>query len=713
MTDLNRMREARLFIQTGAVARWQARAAQRAETRRVVAEQGPGAADSPERQALYKARVRNVSFLRTAAAAARLPLGLERRMGPTLDFVGLAPSEQARAVGRPVARIVESVARGLVPQGFATGFLIAPDLLMTNWHVFPERADAVGRGANFLYEQGERGVAQGLVFELEPQRFYVSDPALDFAVVAVAPQAQTGEALADLGQITLIEARPKILKGHPVNIIQHPEGGPKQYAVAQNRLVDILEAEGFLQYETDTLEGSSGSPAFSEMWELVALHHASIPHMRGDDVIARDGSIWNEAMGDEEVHWVANEGTRISAIVAHLTALKLASPSEQQILRRLVASSADPVAEGVALVAAAPRLAQERIPGVIQTPTTTTIAVSPDMPSIQMTFTGPVTIHMGGSAEPQTVVAGDPSLRTVAPEKSIRFDPDYDNRKGYDPAFLDPDGTIRIPTPEVIAERVGELVKDDDGAPLVLKYHHFELVMNRVRKLQMWSAANIDYAPSRKMEGDRKSWGRDKWIPDPRLKGLDQIFDADFYKPAGNIDCGHIVRREDNEWGDSPLEIEFANSDTFHWTNCTPQHEAFNQATPGMHDPTYRGMVGIWGALENHIQRSRKDGDTRACLLAGPILTAEDPQADFGRGAIAYPLRFFKVVCVAEGAAGAKVLKVYAFILNQKDVVDRFGIERFDPGKFLRHQVSLKVVETEAGLKFDASLHAADTFVAS
>jgi endonuclease G len=188
-----------------------------------------------------------------------------------------------------------------------------------------------------------------------------------------------------------------------------------------------------------------------------------------------------------------------------------------------------------------------------------------------------------------------------------------------------------------------------------------------------------------------------------------QIFDAEFYKPAGNIDRGHIVRREDNEWGDSDLEIEFANSDTFHWTNCTPQHEAFNQATPGQTDKTYRGMEGIWGAFENYVQKSRKGDDTRACILAGPILASDDPSADFGKGNIQYPVRFFKIVCVVEEAANnTKVLCVFGFILSQQDVVDRSGIERFGPGRFQRYQVPLTEIEAAAGLVFDNVLHKAD-----
>ncbi|WP_428675526.1 DNA/RNA non-specific endonuclease [Reyranella sp.] len=651
-----------------------------------------------------------INLVNARSAATDLPFGVERRMGASLDWVGLAPSEQARKAGRPVARIVSSTAPNIEPEGFATGFLVSTDLLMTNWHVFPTRTDAVGCGANFLHELTERGLARGLTFALEPERFFLSDRSLDFAVIAVAPLTDRGEALSDLGQITLIEARPKILKGQPVNIIQHPEGQPKRYAVAQNRLVDILEAEGFLQYETDTLEGSSGAPAFSEHWELVALHHASIPAMRDGKPLTRNGELWTRDMGDDAVHWIANEGTRISAIVAKLATMSAPSSSEAAILRALIALTADPVPEAIAAVTGAMGKEAISIKTAAPLAAAATTLQETRMGAIQFTFTGPVTINISApvTAGAMTTAPVAGAERPVAVERSIRFDPDYDGREGYDPGFLDDDGTIVVPTPTIAPERLAEIYKGEDGRPLVLKYHHFELVMNRVRRLQMWSAVNVDYSPERKVEGEREDWGSDRWIPDPRIPAAVQIFDADFYKPAGNIDRGHIVRREDNEWGDNDLEIEFANSDTFHWTNCTPQHEAFNQANPARNDRTYRGREGVWGAFENHIQRSRKEQDSRACILAGPILDKEDPSADFGRGVIKYPIRFFKVVCVADELQGGKELKVFAFILSQQNVVDEFGIERFGPGKFKRHQVPLTDIEREAGIVFDPMLHSAD-----
>jgi endonuclease G, mitochondrial len=707
MSRMTRAKEAKAEVQKAALARWTARANSRDYWKAIIAADGPGAADSLDRQEKYRKRVQDIEMLRTIGRRVEFPFGVERRINLIWEPVPTPPSERARKAGRPVARIVGSADPNIDGEWLATGFLVAPDLLMTNWHVFPSRDEAVGCGANFLYEQTDRGVSRGITFALEPERFFVSDKDLDFCILGVASRSDAGDNLVDLGQITLVEARPKILLGHPVNIIQHPEGRPKEYAFAGNRLVDILEEEGFLQYETDTLEGSSGSPAFSAFWELVALHHASIPEMRDGVVWARTDMPWTEDMGDQAVHWIANEGTRISAIVQRLATMTLSSPSERATLRSLLASTADPVSEAAVAVRGA--FGTENSPPASSSDLSMPGFREGDqkVTGIQFTFTGPVTINV--SAAPTSLPPATTMAAPKAVERSIRFDPDYDNRRGYAENFLDPDGAIVVPIPKVADSRLDEIYKED-GEPRVLKYHHFELVMNRSRRLLMWSAANVDYDPDRKIKGERGAWGSDRWIPDPRIPAAVQIFDADFYKPAGNIDRGHIVRREDNEWGDSATEIEFANSDTFHWTNCTPQHEAFNQSDPARNDQTYRGMEGIWGALENHVQRSRSGNDTKACIIAGPILADDDPERDFGRGNIQYPLRFYKIICVVDGAGDEKQLRVFGFILNQSDVVDRFGIERFEAGRFGRYQKSLKEIEAVAGIVLDQALHDADTY---
>lgn len=695
MSQLDRVKEAQRAARRAALRRWIERRPEREKNLRDVADRGVGAADSPNRNARFQAREAAFARARVLRRMGQLPIGIERKIGPTLDWTPYAPSEGARAAGRPVARVVMLGGPGIQPEGFATSFLVTSSLLMTNHHVFPSKADAVGTGANFLYEQSDRGLGTGVIFEIDADAFYLSDESLDVAIVGIRKRSLDGQPIENFGTVALIEATPKILIGQPVNIIQHPEGGPKRYAVTENRLVDLLDS-GFLHYDTDTLEGSSGSPAFSENWQLVGLHHAGIPRMSGNDIITVDGGVWEEGMPDDRIHWIANEGIRVSSIVKYLGGLKLDDPQKQVLLDELMAFTTDPVDD------LAREVAKPEIPSADP-------LMRGNMSNNSFNFTGPVTIHVyaaNGPAGLQDATITSPPVLPIAPEKVIRFDPDYAHREGYNPKFLG--GGLIVPVPTVSAARDGELLKGRNGKPRVLKYHHYELVMNESRFLQMWSAVNVDYDPTLKATGDRKSFGSDKWIPDPRIPGEIQIQDAEFYKPAGNIDRGHIVRREDNAWGETDEEIEFANSDTFHWTNCTPQHEAFNQSAPGKNDPTYIGMKGLWGDFENHVQKNLGNGETKACILAGPVLSSRDPSKDFGFGKIKYPLRFWKVIAVPIDRGGQRELGVFGFLLSQRDVVDQFGIEAFRPGKFKKYQVSLKKITELTGVEFDAVLHDAD-----
>jgi V8-like Glu-specific endopeptidase len=88
-----------------------------------------------------------------------------------------------------------------------------------------------------------------------------------------------------------------------VNIIQHPAGGPKQIAMNDNEVKYVDET--VVQYITDTLPGSSGSPVFNDDWQVIALHHSggNIPEPSTNSIHFR------------------NEGIRIGAIIKDLPAL--------------------------------------------------------------------------------------------------------------------------------------------------------------------------------------------------------------------------------------------------------------------------------------------------------------------------------------------------------------------------------------------------------
>ncbi len=228
--------------------------------------------------------------------------------------------------------------------------------------------------------------------------------------------------------------------------------------------------------------------------------------------------------------------------------------------------------------------------------------------------------------------------------------------------------------------------------------------MNRQRRLQMWSAVNVDYTPSKRRKS-REEFGTDTWVADPRIPGKLQIEDAELYQPATKFDRGHIVRRDDTAWGDTSEEEILANSDSFHWTNCTPQHEQFNRDKYGFH--------GLWGGLENRIQAQAKNVGYKMSIFAGPILdNTNDIDHDFGGGLVKVPRRFWKVLLVTEDARTAQAkLRAFGFILDQTQALNKFGIERFSAGTFETYQVNLQEIVTDSGVTFKQNVLDADAML--
>ena len=644
--------------------------------------------DTPLRERQFTERETVLQRAAELRALGRLPIGLERKIGATLDFIELAPSEAARRAGRPVIRIVTSCDPNVEAVGFATGFLVSPRLLLTNWHVFPDAATARGNGANFFHERSDSGVAVGDTFEVDPDYLFLSNERLDFALVGIKARSVADKALADVDPVAVTSSPAKILVGQPVNIIQHPDGGPKTWVTMnENRLIDISE-EGFLQYTADTLQGSSGSPVFSKGWELVGLHHSGVPEMHDGKIVAVDGTAWDEDMGDDKIHWIANEGARTSAIVRALSETRLDDPRQQGVLDGLLAGTGDPIEEVKKLL---DRPGAESAAVPVEAATVIRAGERP------LVFTGPVTVIVGGDAEASGV--------GQAFERTIQFDPNYDDRKGYQPDFLGQG--LTLPLPKTAASRKAEMLLKDE-AELILDYHHYSLAMNAARRLPMWTAANVDYSPDRRKVGGRAGFGSDKWVFDPRIPKEVQLGDQ-FYEPARQSDRGHIVRRQDSAWGDTPEEVEFANSDTFHWTNCTPQHAAFNRASaPGK----YQLKEGLWGGFEMYTQGQLQKVDTRASIFAGPILADDDLEVDLGRGPVLVPRRFWKVVVVKSADGKKPGMDAYGFIMSQDDLLGKFGIE-FAPGRFEKFRTSLKDITKAAGVEFDKRLQAAEVAVTS
>ncbi|MFL4910262.1 endonuclease [Streptomyces sp. MMS24-I2-30] len=319
--------------------RFDMRTPEREETRRTIERRGVLYADEPERVKKRLARLnadwslaRSIEQIPTepaATAGSTLPLtpdtfsadllGLERLMGRN-DLIGVAFLEGGHQAARSVGRVTVTASGGGL---HGTGFMVSPSLLMTNNHVLrsAENSDRALVEFNFQSALDGRPLVP-VTFALEPRRFFATDRDLDFSVVAVAERNQQGASLADFNWLPLDGAQGKAILGEFVNIIQHPNGEPKQLALRENQIVDLLDL--FVHYETDTAPGSSGSPVFNDQWEVVALHHSAVPRLGSDGrPLAVDGTPWQPGMGEHRLAWKANEGVRVSRVLQALSRLTL------------------------------------------------------------------------------------------------------------------------------------------------------------------------------------------------------------------------------------------------------------------------------------------------------------------------------------------------------------------------------------------------------
>ncbi len=83
-------------------------------------------------------------------------------------------------------------------------------------------------------------------------------------------------------------------KDNFVNIIQHPGGEMKQISLYHN--IITYSDDRVVQYLTDTLKGSSGSPVFNSRWEVVALHHSGGEKRNGEVELPKGFKSRNEGI---------------------------------------------------------------------------------------------------------------------------------------------------------------------------------------------------------------------------------------------------------------------------------------------------------------------------------------------------------------------------------------------------------------------------------
>lgn len=233
-------------------------------------------------------------------------LALEANVKPRLKSVDMAVwRERMASIEGQVCRI-ESDGN---PMG--TGFLVGPDLVMTNYHVLEQplkgTVPAAQIACRFDYKELTGGSrSEGTVVKLddknwqvdsspysqaeaasEPDRVPPTPDELDFAVVRIEravgrepvnKNATTGAP--KRGWIEMPAKPPVPEKNMTLMIAQHPDGSPMKLAFDTDSVLGLACEGRRVRYTTNTDHGSSGSPCFDIDWTLMALHHMGDPNWK-------------------------------------------------------------------------------------------------------------------------------------------------------------------------------------------------------------------------------------------------------------------------------------------------------------------------------------------------------------------------------------------------------------------------------------------------
>ena len=556
-----------------------------------------------------------------------------------------------------------------MPYG-GTGFVVGKDLLMTNRHVAEIFASGLGvrtlsfrRGSAAVDFKREKGSSNSTPIAVRD--VIMIHPYWDMALLRV-------DGLNGHPPLVLSLVHPEDAVGREIAVVGYPAFDPRNDAAVQNQVFGGVYYIKRLQpgligrrrpiqsfenqvsattHDSSTLGGNSGSAVIdATTGHVIALHFAGLYLDANFGVptseLARDGRII-----DTGINFAP--GAQAEPGVS-------ADAWQRADQEETAQPQPDPTAGG-----------QPRQAGGVAT---WRIPID-------------ITIRVGAAAQ-VPVVAADRVAEVTERMVEPLHDEDYSSREGYQPDFL----AVPVPLPDATDL---SLVARTGGGEHVLPYNHFSVVMNKRRRLALFTASNVDYSKkskqpdpskkySRKALGGLGAHDREKWFTDPRIDEGEQLPDRFFTKDKGAFDKGHIVRREDVAWGRSFNEVRLANGDTFHVTNCSPQVAGFNRPEQGDN----------WGDLEQFVGSDAKT--ERLSLFAGPVLSDDDQTFvgvdDEGPVRVKIPSRFWKVVMAAEGDE----LRSFGFLLEQDlgDVPLEFIVDE----TWARHMISIPELEQLLGI---------------
>lgn len=612
-----------------------------------------------------------------------------------------------RKVGRIV--LIQDAKR----TGYATGFMVSKDLLLTNWHVFRDASMARESELHFFYEYNVQGrPVSPVVFKFDSSVFF-NNEALDYCFVRVQPRDVTGKVPLDsIGYLYLDKGLGKIgdIGKEKLNIIHHPLGDYKQISIRENTFVDIDNTKIF--YITDTAQGSSGSPVFNDQWQVVGLHHKSVAKMTADGLQYLDKNnniipIVDGKIDGTRIVWLRNEGMRISVLLNHVLTKNPAS----DVLKGI--TEPPPPETGSFVIDHHDENIENINPATMSFNNSNNININIPVSALSSENSIDISLFtkkviqpvapVADAAAPTPAALGELMQEVAKTEKEDAVS--FTGCTGYNPDFLG--HHVPMPQPKKAIEKEIALLKNKTNE---LKYFKYSVIFNAARKMPLISAVNAEGDATKRLDNSKR---QDDWLRDRRIDIEAQLKDS-FYASSG-FDKGHMSRFEDANWDTATDAVKReANAKrngiyTCFYTNACPQ-------VPGIN----RQGDNLWGklekaVLENGIKKQSDKKEARMSVFNGPIFDADKDRI---RKGVTIPMQFFKVVLWVDDNNN---LKATAFRLSQETLVtdDQFienlllGEEALDIDKLVsykKHQIKIDKLGMLTNIDF-SDIEPFDTFV--
>ncbi len=552
-----------------------------------------------------------------------------------------------------------------------TGFVVGTDLIMTNRHV----AEIFASGLGLRNLQFRPGQTAGVDFRreatdsesvyLEVREVVMIHPYWDMACLRVdgLPQSQR--------VLSLSVAHPDDLSAREEVVVGYPAADPRNDLDLQRRVFGstfnvkrmqpgkITTREQVTSYgrrvnamahDSSTLGGNSGSAIVDvETGDIIGLHFAGR---------------YLEANYAVPMHDLAAD-SRVVEMGLNFAGSVKTTDDYDDAWRRTDVERADavPAISSDVDVNVKPDAQRVFLPGGSTT---------------MWTIPLHVTVTLGAASDAHGGATAITAVEAEAPAFRLKPDPNFDGRSGYDPAFLGEQ--IDIPLPRLTEQQYRRVAfnRQVNEQRHVLPYHHFSVVMNRERRMAYFTAVNID--GRREKDVSRNDFS-DRWFLDPRIKSEEQL-QNDLYA-HNDFDRGHLVRRLDPVWGRRFSEARKAHDDTFHWTNCSPQHKQFNRNR------------STWGLVENWILETANAENQRVTVFTGPVFRRNDPIFKTEGGErVQIPLQYWKIVAMVNRDGE---LRATAYLLTQETLIDDMVEAVREPKSF---QKTVRGIERLTHLSF-------------